>query len=59
MKSESVENRVLFATSTDAKEWSEPRVMFNTTGKIGMFMPVIYIFASLNALCLTMYIWIA
>eukprot|EP00041_Stephanoeca_diplocostata_P037479 m.1420530 g.1420530 ORF g.1420530 m.1420530 type:complete len:432 (+) comp25045_c1_seq39:380-1675(+) len=36
VKSESVDNRVLYATSTDAKEWSEPRVMFNTTGSIGL-----------------------
>ena len=28
---ESVKNRVLFATSTDAVKWSSPRVLFNTT----------------------------
>eukprot|EP01043_Picozoa_sp_COSAG02_P076155 COSAG02_NODE_16040_length_1118_cov_1.644750_2_plen_85_part_01 len=35
-KSESVQNRVLYATSADAVEWSAPAIMFNTTGKIGL-----------------------
>ena len=33
---ESVQNRVLFATSSDAITWSPPRVMFNTTGSKGL-----------------------
>ena len=33
---ESVQNRVLFATSSDAVTWSPPRVMFNSTGSKGL-----------------------
>ena len=36
VKSESVQNRVLYSTSTDAVHWSPPAVMFNTTGRIGL-----------------------
>lgn len=36
VKSESVQNRVLYATSPDAATWSAPAVMFNTTGPIGL-----------------------
>ncbi len=36
VKSESVQNRVLYATSPDAVKWSAPAIMFNTTGKIGL-----------------------
>eukprot|EP00039_Didymoeca_costata_P002669 m.61823 g.61823 ORF g.61823 m.61823 type:complete len:517 (+) comp11453_c0_seq1:136-1686(+) len=36
VKSESVENRVLYATSKNALNWTEPQVMFNTTGPIGL-----------------------
>jgi hypothetical protein len=30
------ENRVLYATSSDAIVWSEPAVLFNTTGPVGL-----------------------
>lgn len=33
---EGVENRVLYATSKDAVTWSQPAVMFNSTGAIGV-----------------------
>lgn len=34
--SEGVNNRVLYATSTDAITWTKPKVMFKTTGPVGL-----------------------
>ena len=36
VKSEGVNNRVMYATSPDAITWSKPKVMFNTTGPVGL-----------------------
>jgi hypothetical protein len=33
---EGVANRVLYATSIDAITWSDPYIMFNTTGPVGL-----------------------
>ena len=36
MDTEGVENRVLYTTSKDAVTWSQPAVMFNSTGSVGV-----------------------